>query len=190
MYCEDSRGTQSDHFWPLARYPKKAFLWENMLWLCAGCNQKKGNQFDLNGSGRPLLINPTDEDPWDFLFFEPDTGIITGRIDPSSGIAHRKGEYTTDPAVLPLNIEPVTDGRRRTYRSLCRAVQRFLDGARQTADATIARNQLLGEIRDHDDFGLVDWYFRKDGGNEPPFSTLRERHAEVWRAIAGQLPVA
>lgn len=40
MFCNDSRGTDIEHFWPKQRFPKKSFAWENMLLACAGCNRK------------------------------------------------------------------------------------------------------------------------------------------------------
>jgi len=187
MYCEDSRATQIDHFWPMARFSGKTFVWPNMLWLCGGCNQTKGDRFDLDKMGKPLLIDPTTEDPWDYLFFDPHTGIVTARVDPDSGLPDPKGQYTADSGVLPINIEPVTDGRARVYRSLRRAVQRFLDRAPQTADRTALQAELLEEIRDHDDYGLARWYFRRDGRTFPPFSELRNRHEDVWQAITAQL---
>jgi len=185
MFCEDSRGTQIDHFWPLSPHPEKTFLWENMLLLCDGCNRMKGDRFDLDADGHPLLIDPTVEDPWDFLYFDPHTGMIVGRVDPFTGAVSPKGEHTTDLAVLPLNIDPVTDGRRQIARSLRRAVQRFLD--RADAHSVHAAEELLAELQDHDDYGLVEWYFRRDGGDDPPFSILRASHPEVWGRIAKEL---
>jgi uncharacterized protein (TIGR02646 family) len=187
MFCEDSRGTDIDHVWPMIPYRERTFLWPNMLWLCGGCNRKKGNRFDLDAAGAPLLIDPTAEDPWDYLFFEPDTGMIVARVDPQTGTSHPKGEYTTSPAVLPLNIEAVTDGRRRTYRCLCRAVRRFLDVAHNVGDPSAAEVELLEEVRDHDDYGLLRWYFVKDGSQSSPFIELRRNHESAWRRIIDDL---
>ncbi|MCP4549322.1 MAG: hypothetical protein GY835_22950 [bacterium] len=33
MFCEDSRGTDIEHFWPKKRYPEKSFRWS---WACPG----------------------------------------------------------------------------------------------------------------------------------------------------------
>ena len=182
MFCEDSRGTDIDHFWPKSRYSNRTFVWENLLLACAGCNGKKGKRFDLGADGRPLLIDPTAEDPWDFLFFDPDTGIIVARFNLATGATDPKGEHTTDPQVLPLNIDPVTDGRQRIARSLRRAVGRFLGCAE--GDPAEALDDLLAELRDHDDYGLLEWYFLRDGQDDSPFSDLRARHPTAWGKIA------
>jgi hypothetical protein len=181
MFCEDSRGTDIDHFWPLKPFSRRTFVWENLLLACGGCNRVKGNRFDLNDQGDPLLIDPTAEDPWNFLFFEPDTGIIVARVDPATGTEDPKGEHTTDPAVLPLNIDPATDGRRRIARSLRRAVHRFLE--RAETESAQALDDLLVELLDHDDYGLLEWYFLRDGQNDPPFSDLRMKHSIAWGQI-------
>jgi uncharacterized protein (TIGR02646 family) len=189
MFCEDSRGTQIDHFWSMAPYTTRAFVWENLLWICSGCNQTKGNRFDLDNNGEPLLIDPTAEDPWEFLFFDSDTGIITARFCADTGTSDPKGEYTTRDRVLPLNIDVVADGRRRTYRCLRRAVKSFLE-SHPTGDPAKLQDKLFDEIRDHDDHGLVAWYFMKDGSSSPPFHDLRERHADVWQPIVDEFSEA
>ena len=181
MFCEDSRGTQIDHFWPIAAYREKTFLWDNMLLLCDGCNRMKGERFDLDQHGDPFFIDPTAEDPWDYLFYEPRTGIIVARVNPASGAADMKGEHTSDLDVLPLNSDPVTNGRQRTTRALRRAVRRFLE--RADASSKEASGELLGELHDHDDYGLLLWYFLRDGREESPFSDLRARHPAVWNQV-------
>ena len=85
MFCGDSRGTDIDHFWPKSRYREHTFDWLNLLWICAGCNRQKGNQFPLDAHQRPLLIDPTAEDPWDYLLLDSHTGNITARFDPTTG---------------------------------------------------------------------------------------------------------
>ena len=131
MYCEDSRGTQIDHFWPIARYKERTFIWDNMLLVCSACNQKKGDRFDLDASGKPLLIDPTAEEPWDFLYFDSGTGMITARYHPLSGAADPKGKHTTNPWVLPLNIEVITESRKRIHRNLPQSRQSIFSGPDQ-----------------------------------------------------------
>jgi hypothetical protein len=44
-FCNDSRGTDIEHFWPKSRYPERVFEWPNMLLVCSGCNRQKQINF-------------------------------------------------------------------------------------------------------------------------------------------------
>lgn len=77
MYCEDSLGTDIDHFWPKSTYPERAFEWANYLLACSYCNSNlKREEFPRDASGIPLLIDPTanGEDPAAHLEFLPSSG--------------------------------------------------------------------------------------------------------------------
>ena len=75
MYCEDSLGTDIDHFWPKADHPHRAFSWPNYLLACSHCNSNlKRDQFPRDAGGSPLLIDPTVDDPAQHLTFEHRTG--------------------------------------------------------------------------------------------------------------------
>lgn len=75
MYCEDSQGTDIEHFYPKTTFPQKAFEWENYLLACSHCNSnEKRDEFPLDADDRPLLIDPTAEDPLDHLALSPRTG--------------------------------------------------------------------------------------------------------------------
>ncbi|MCI0461002.1 MAG: hypothetical protein L0Z62_28985 [Gemmataceae bacterium] len=187
MFCEDSRGSDIDHFWPLAHYQERTFVWLNLLFACAECNRVKGDQFALDATGRPLLIDPTAEDPWDYLFYDSRTGNLTARFEPTTKREHPKGKHTTDASVLPLNIEPVTEGRRRIQRNLRRAVERCLEQLTQGADSAAAAKQLQTAVQDNDDYGLAVWFFLREGREEAPFRTLRSKNRTVWRAITDAL---
>lgn len=62
-FCNDSRGTDIEHFWPKNRYPERVFEWLNMLLVCSGCNRLKAEQFPFDQDGQPLLIDPTEGRP-------------------------------------------------------------------------------------------------------------------------------
>jgi len=182
MFCEDSRGTDIEHFWPKSVYQERTFVWKNLLLACAGCNRSKGDRFELDGLGRPLLIDPTAEDPWDYLFYDPATGNITAKYD-AAGVANPKGQYTSDGSGLPLNIEAVTEGRQRAQRALARAVREFLKGAGDAENTERLAADLLTELYDCDSYGLLEWFFRREGSTEPPFRDLKTRLPEVWKQI-------
>ncbi|MBK7758736.1 MAG: hypothetical protein IPI35_20530 [Deltaproteobacteria bacterium] len=75
MYCEDSLGTDIDHFWPKADFPDRAFTWENYLLACSYCNSNlKRNQFPRDAAGQPELLDPTVDEPAEHLFFLPGNG--------------------------------------------------------------------------------------------------------------------
>jgi uncharacterized protein (TIGR02646 family) len=75
MYCEDSLGTDIDHFWPKADYPDRAFSWPNYLLALSHCNSNlKREEFPLDGAGQPLLLDPSTDDPAAHLVFVPTTG--------------------------------------------------------------------------------------------------------------------
>jgi uncharacterized protein (TIGR02646 family) len=186
MYCHDSRGVDIDHFWPKADYPERAFVWENLLLLCTGCNRRKGGRFDLDVNGSPMLLNPTEDDPWDHLFYDSRTGIlaaeflVTGSPDP-------RGEYTISNSNLPLNIQLVTEGRLRTQRNIERCVRRFLESVTRAADPGEFQRELFRCVDDNDDYGLGSWFVLRGGQNEDWCRTLCEASPDVWAALVDHM---
>ncbi len=80
MYCEDSAGTDIEHFRPKATFPDRAFDWSNYLWACSYCNSNlKRDQFPCDAHGDPLLIDPTVDDPQHHLALTPTTGAFSER---------------------------------------------------------------------------------------------------------------
>lgn len=179
MFCGDSRGTDIEHYWPKVSYPDKSFQWENMLLACAGCNRKKGERFPLDEHGKPLLVNPVDEEPWRFLIFDDVTGRIEARWRPDIGAPDPRGSTTAGDEIVLVNLEAIAESRLRTKRGLQKAVRGFLASERMAAD----RAALLEAIADHDAFGLVCWYFSFEGMADEPFRSLRSDAAESWQEI-------
>ncbi|WP_326567991.1 HNH endonuclease [Amycolatopsis rhabdoformis] len=82
MYCGDGLGSTVDHFEPVARAPHRAFDWLNHLLACEYCNSHhKRDRFPLDAAGRPLLIDPTAEDPLDHLFLVLSIGTYRALTD-------------------------------------------------------------------------------------------------------------
>jgi uncharacterized protein (TIGR02646 family) len=174
MYCLDSHGTDIEHFWPKTTYPERMFVWLNLLLCCTECGRFKGDQFPLLDA-RPLLVNPTTEDPWLDLDFDPRTGNIVARFNPDTGGYSEKGAKTVD--VLHLDRrEALATGCQRTFRRLVRAVEEALNQAAPSAEA------LLAALREADEHGLLGWCFCASGQNETPFRDLRARHPTLWDA--------
>jgi hypothetical protein len=102
MYCGENRGTSVDHFEPVARNPLRTFDWLNHLLACTTCNShEKRDQFPVDDDGRPLLIDPTAEDPFDHLLLTLSLGVYRARST--------KGQVTID--VCGLNKPGLAKGR-------------------------------------------------------------------------------
>jgi len=128
MYCEDSEGTDIEHFWPKLSYPERAFDWYNYLFACSRCNSNfKRSRFPLDDARRPLLLNPTEEEPLDHLSFLTTTGEYAPRTP--------KGESSVD--VFGLNRTTLPIGRWRAWASLLHLLPRYaqLKSAGRDADA-------------------------------------------------------
>ncbi len=188
MYCEDSRGTDVEHFRPKVPFRDHMFRWLNLLWICTGCNRGKGSRFPFTESGSPLLIDPTLDEPWDFLFFDPDTGEITARWDAETGAENPRGQALLE-ILTPLRHQAVTEGRRRTSMRLRRAVRSFLahhtGEAEELAAASIG--DLLDDVDDAVDYGIALWFFLRDGSSDESFGQLKEHFPTLWDAILDHL---
>lgn len=115
MYCEDSAGTDIEHFWPKADYPDRAFSWPNYLWACSHCNSNlKRDRFPLDADGAPLLIDPSDpnDDPRLHLVYLPSTGSYQPKT--------KKGATSCDVFGLNDDSSPrqLPSGRRGTWVKL------------------------------------------------------------------------
>jgi uncharacterized protein (TIGR02646 family) len=188
MYCEDSRGTDIEHFRPQSLYPGHVFRWLNFLWICAACNRSKGKRFPCDSFGEPLLLDPTLDEPWDHLFFDTATGEVTARWDAATGAESPKGTALLE-IISSLRHQAVTEGRRRTYQRLHRAVRSFLA---QSADGELAVPEegvqdFLESVEDATDYGVAAWFFARDGQAEEPFRTLRLRCPSVWDRAVEQM---
>lgn len=174
MYCSDSHGSDIEHFWPKAPYPGKMFDWPNLLLCCTPCGRFKGDQFPVDGA-TPLLLDPTSDDPWAHLDFDPATGNITARFKPSADSFSRKGEATV--SVLHLDRrEALAAGYLRTWRRLTRIVENQL-AVPGPADS------LTAKLHEADDHGLLDWCLHGAGQNVHPFPDLREKQPLVWKRL-------
>mgnify|MGYP001026891208 CR=1 FL=1 len=173
MYCLDSHGADIEHFRPKADYPRRMYQWTNLLLCCTECGRFKGNRFPLSGN-QALLIDPTREDPWKHLDFDPATGNICARFDLLLNDWSAKGTATVE--VLKLDQrEALSAGYLKTLRHLSDIVQRALTGG------AMAAQPLISELQHADDHGLLAWCFSDRGRTLSPFSDLHQRHPTVWR---------
>lgn len=174
MYCGDSHGTDIEHFWPKAHFPERMFRWLNMLLCCTECGRIKGETFPLV-DGVPMLIDPSTDNPWEFLDFDPLTGNIVARYSPASQQYLPKGEQTV--AVLRLDRrEAMARGYQRTYRRIKQVIEQALEQTQVDA------GRFFDELNEADDHGLLGWCFNGTGRRVSPFTDLQHRHPTVWAA--------
>jgi uncharacterized protein (TIGR02646 family) len=119
MYCLDSHGSDIEHFWPKRSFPARMFLWPNLLLCCTECGRLKGDRFPRQGR-LPLLIDPTGEDPWQHLDFDPRTGNLTARYDKVANDVSTKGKTTVELFQLDRR-EALSAGHLKTWRRFCMA---------------------------------------------------------------------
>jgi len=179
MYCCDSHGTDIEHFWPKANYPDRMFRWPNLLLSCTECGRFKGTKFPVE-SGVPQLVDPTAEDPWQYLDFDPVTGVVVARYDTTIDSESVRGAETVK--VLQLDRrEALNDGYLRTWRRLSAVLEAALRQSAPDAD------DLATALREQDDHSLLGWCFSGTGQNVSPFSQLRTRYPLVWNMCAEAL---
>lgn len=170
MYCSDSHGTDIEHFWPKATYPEKMFLWNNLLLCCTPCNRDKIQLFPI-ANGAPLLVDPTTDDPWDFLDFDPRTGNIVPRFSREKNDWDPKGDQTV--RILHLDKrEALSAGYRKTYRRLISVIETFLNRSDD-------EEQFLKDLSDADDHGLLGWFLRGQGQTDASICRLNDRFPNV-----------
>lgn len=146
MYCEDSHGTDIDHFRPRAGFPTLTFHWPNLLLACAHCNSnQKRDRFPVDAAGDALLIDPTSEEPADHLALSPTTGELLGLT--------AKGSTTID--IFGLNDSS--------------APRRLRDGRRH---ALVEFKELLRGYNDLVDIDPAEAVLRKSAMQDHPFSAV------------------
>ncbi len=172
MYCLDSHGTDIEHFWPKTPYPERMFVWPNLLLCCTECGRLKGDRFPL-ADAQSLLIDPTAEDPWQHLDFDPTTGNVVARFDVQADDWSPKGLKTVE--VLQLDRrEALAAGYQKTFRRISALVEHGL--AAEVFDTA----GLMSSLHEADEHGLLGWCFFGSGRSMPSFSDLRANHPQAW----------
>lgn len=179
MYCLDSHGSDIEHFWPKADWPRRMFNWRNLLLCCATCGRLKGNRFPLDGI-KPLLIDPAKENPWQHLDFDPATGNIIPRFDLPSNDYSRRGNETV--SLLQLDTrEALSEGHKTTWRRLIKTAERFFESPDTSPD------NFLAELCQFDEHDLLGWVIIGSGFNEAVFTRLRNEYPAVWSDLANRI---
>lgn len=131
-------------------------------------------------NGSPVLVDPTADDPWQFLDYDPATGNIVARFDVAANDWTPRGIKTVE--ALHLNCrEALAASYQNTDRRLKSLVRAALDQPPPDAKA------LADALREADNHGLLGWYFTGTGLNVEPFASLRQNHPAVWQSCVQSL---
>jgi uncharacterized protein with PIN domain len=137
MYCGESLGTDVDHHEPVVRNPLRTFDWLNHLLACSHCNSHhKRDAFPVDGQGRPLLIDPTAEDPFDHLLLAFSAGEYLALTE--------KGQSTLD--VCGLNRFTLTRARQQARRVVVQCLRLWRHAMAENDEDQIA--ELVQTIRE------------------------------------------
>ncbi|MEU4160982.1 hypothetical protein [Actinoplanes sp. NPDC026670] len=118
MYCGDNQGTDIDHHEPMARDPLRTFDWLNHLLACSHCNSHhKRERFPVDEYGRPLLIDPSAEDPFDHLLLSLSVGEYRALTE--------KGRASID--VFGLNRPILARGRQQAFNVVVMCLRQWPD---------------------------------------------------------------
>lgn len=151
-YCEDSVADEVEHIKPKDLYPNAVFAWRNYLYACGPCNGKKNNQFAVfattNGeftevtrksnnhkenepveppiAGEPVLINPREENPLNFLLLDlQGTFFFLPRYDLNPQ-QQQRARFTID--VLSLNKhDHLLTARANAYQNYLSHLYRYVN---------------------------------------------------------------
>ena len=194
MYCERSVANQLEHFQPKAFYPEVVFSWANYLFICNPCNINKSNRFAVFSSvlgnrvdikrrrgevvseperGKPLLINPREEDPLDLLMIDLSaTGTFVPRAAAGT-LDWIRAEYTTT-ELLDLNNAGHRRARKNAYHKFIVALREYVrarDEGRET-------DKCIGIVKESCHPGV--WAaMKRDRGLIPELLTLFEAAPEA-----------
>ncbi|HRI72086.1 MAG TPA: hypothetical protein PK156_47965 [Polyangium sp.] len=131
MYCESNQGTDIEHFWPKKLAPCRTFDWNNLLLACSTCNSNHKRDRFPRMNGKPLLINPVDDDPAEHIALSPSTGNFDDLTE--------RGTASID--ILGLNRTALTECRRDAWISVQLHINAY-------AEACCANDELeAAEIR-------------------------------------------
>lgn len=175
MYCEDSHGSDIDHFWGKTRHPNRMYAWTNLLLNCMPCGRFKGSIMPVDDVGNTLLVDPTVDDPWQHLDYDPQTGNIVARYNAALGLADPKGSTTCTKLHLAAR-QPLSDGYMDTYARILRIVDDAI------ANGVSNNAHFVAELKKIDHPGLLGWCFGGTGQNEPSFAKLNQQQPQAWAA--------
>jgi uncharacterized protein (TIGR02646 family) len=172
MYCSANEPSQVEHFRPINSSPELAFSYPNYLWTCDICNRTfKRSQFPPESGPGAMILNPLDENVWDYFFLDDTRGQLVPRIDEQTGEPLARATSTLE--IVGLDRETLRKRRNSRLRNLKKLVDRLIAQLAE-ADITVAhaREQANELIHDPLQADVADFFMRGPGREKEPFRTL------------------
>lgn len=160
-YCEQESAKDVEHFYPKTKYQGRMFTWRNFLWCCKNCNTEKLAEFPLDAGGHAIILNPTIDDPLDYLCWDELSGKIVPHPDPVRG---DRAISTRD--MLALDQFSLSDERRNKLANVVYLLSRVISEQPIRPD-TIER--LRAELAPHRPWlGMIRQLFRRPSPRHRP----------------------
>ena len=124
-----------------------------------------------------MLVDPTVDDPWAHLDFDPQTGKLTARFILAQNMASERGIETV--AALHFDFrEELHSQYRKSWKRLTKVAMEFLKS--NSLDA----KSLVRELNEADDHGLLGWCVHGAGLNEAPFDSLWKAAPDAFEKLS------
>lgn len=170
MFCSGSEASDVEHYRPKAVFPELAMSWENYLWSCTPCNRGKSSRFPPDTEPGGQLINPMEEDVWEFFFIDQ-YGMLTPRFDPAADALNDRGVTTRD--LLSLNRDAVRESRQMRLNDLRQRVEETLELVRRNRLTKAKARERLDQWKKQPwQPDVADYFLNGPGSKEPPFGDL------------------
>ena len=170
MYCSGSESSDVEHYLPKSTFPGHAMTWQNYLWICTPCNRSKSNQFPTQPDGAALLINPLDENIWQYFYID-EFGNLSPTWDTALDDYCAKGKETA--TVIGLDRQALQEARRSRMDDLKEKVADTVK-LMKAGDITVAAAHKRIRTWRTQPFqpDVADYFLNGPGKTEKPFASL------------------
>jgi uncharacterized protein (TIGR02646 family) len=170
MLCDANESTDVEHYRPKAVFPHLALVWGNLLWGCTNCNRHKGNQFPPDTKPGARLIDPIEENVWDYFLIDRFGNLIPKWRQDTNALDER-AVSTRD--LLYLNRETLQARRHSRLNDLRQLTSMTLNQLHAgTIQVGEARERLKEWRSSPTQPDVADYFLGGPGSSEQPFCNL------------------
>jgi hypothetical protein len=172
MYCSSNEPSQVEHYRPLSVFPYLAFHYENYLWTCDICNRThKGERFPPDTEPGEQILNPLEDNVWDYFFLSEQNGRLIRKFDPALNDFVPRATSTCN--VVGVDRDNVQTKRQHRFRRLRKDVEdllhKFQAGTLSKADLRAEIAVLRAEPFQAD---VADYFLNGPGRLQEPFRSI------------------